>query len=608
MARVLNVAEKNDVAKNVANILSRGSSKRREGYSVYNKVYDFRIEVPALNGHCDMIMTSVCGHLLNYDFIAQYSKWNSCDPKILFTAPITSVCLEMSQKIKRTLQREIRRCAALIIWTDCDREGENIGFEIIKVCQEVNPNFRILRAHFSEITSHAIYRALNSLTEPDKRISDAVDVRQQLDLRIGAAFTRFQTIELQKLRPNSNSEKSIISYGSCQFPTLGFVVERWKARESFVPQPFWFIEVTVTKDGIKCTFNWHRQRLFNERACFSILARITEPERIEAKVIKVNHQRRLKYRPVAMDTVTLERLASSKLRINAKRAMTIAEKLYTSGFISYPRTETNKFPPEIKLNDLVSAQLDNPQWGSFAQRILSNGGATPRNGKKTDQAHPPIHPTKAAKNLKQDEKLIYELITRHFLACCDKDATGQEESIEIKIDEEIFKLKGLRIEERNYLEVYPYEKWFNKLIPKFQQDEVFVPDAIMMNEGKTTAPELLTEAQLIALMEKNGIGTDATHAEHIEKIKERKYISETETRHLKPEGLGIGLVEGYDEIGYQMSKPFLRAALEKELQQICDGKKNADQVLQNQLNEYKKVFEESCRNKTKLFGKIIAHI
>lgn len=130
----------------------------------------------------------------------------------------------------------------------------------------------------------------------------------------------------------------------------------------------------------------------------------------------------------------------------------------------------------------------------------------------------------------------------------------------------------------------------------------------MMNEGKTTAPELLTEAQLIALMEKNGIGTDATHAEHIEKIKERKYISETETRHLKPEGLGIGLVEGYDEIGYQMSKPFLRAALEKELQQICDGKKNADQVLQNQLNEYKKVFEESCRNKTKLFGKIIAHI
>lgn len=81
-----------------------------------------------------------------------------------------------------------------------------------------------------------------------------------------------------------------------------------------------------------------------------------------------------------MDTVSFERLASSKLRINAKKAMGIAEKLYTSGFISYPRTETNKFPPEIKLNDLITAQAASPQWGEFANRIIARGGATPRNG------------------------------------------------------------------------------------------------------------------------------------------------------------------------------------------------------------------------------------
>src|SRR5699024_641572 len=91
-------------------------------------------------------------------------------------------------------------------------------------------------------------------------------------------------------------------------------------------------------------------------------------------------RRKSKFRPYAMDTVTFERLASSKLRINAKRAMQIAEKLYTSGFISYPRTETNKFPPEIKLNDLIAAQSASTQWGSFANRIIERGGATPRNG------------------------------------------------------------------------------------------------------------------------------------------------------------------------------------------------------------------------------------
>jgi DNA topoisomerase IA len=68
----------------------------------------------------------------------------------------------------------------------------------------------------------------------------AVDVRQELDLRIGAAFTRFQTMRLQKKFAEFNQR--LISYGSCQFPTLGFVVERYKAIESFVPENFWKIK------------------------------------------------------------------------------------------------------------------------------------------------------------------------------------------------------------------------------------------------------------------------------------------------------------------------------------------------------------------------------
>lgn len=130
----------------------------------------------------------------------------------------------------------------------------------------------------------------------------------------------------------------------------------------------------------------------------------------------------------------------------------------------------------------------------------------------------------------------------------------------------------------------------------------------MMNDGKTTAPELLTEAQLIALMEKHGIGTDATHAEHIEKITTRGYITVTPERRLKPEGLGIGLCEGYEQIGYDaMSKPHLRAALEVELQQICNGTKSKEEVLRNQLTEYEKVFEESTKKRAKLFQEICKH-
>ena len=96
-------------------------------------------------------------------------------------------------------------------------------------------------------------------------------------------------------------------------------------------------------------------------------------------------------------------------------------------------------------------------------------------GNKSDQAHPPIHPTKPATNLTDEEqRKVYELITRHFLACCWADAIGAEETVDIEINEEKFHAKGLRIIEKNYLEVYKYDSWGEKQLPQFVQDECFI--------------------------------------------------------------------------------------------------------------------------------------
>lgn len=81
----------------------------------------------------------------------------------------------------------------------------------------------------------------------------------------------------------------------------------------------------------------------------------------------------------------MEKNVSRKLKINAKDTMKIAEKLYTQGYISYPRTETNIFPKELNLANLVEKQLEDQNWGPFAQRILNEGGPTPRQGRKSDQ-------------------------------------------------------------------------------------------------------------------------------------------------------------------------------------------------------------------------------
>lgn len=163
--------------------------------------------------------------------------------------------------------------------------------------------------------------------------------------------------------------------------------------------------------------------------------------------------------------------------------MEIAEKLYNKGFISYPRTETNSFP-EMNLREIVvELSKNDSSFGHFATKILETKGfyGPPKKGKLDDKAHPPIHPVKNAERKKLDgsEWRVYELICKHFLACLSKHAVGNQTKIEIDLNGEIFRARGLKIVEMNWLEVYqPYEKWVDTVIPDFQVDDTFEPTLI----------------------------------------------------------------------------------------------------------------------------------
>lgn len=603
--KVLNVAEKNDAAKNISGLLSRGTCQKREGLSKFNKIYMFTTDVPQLGGQCDMIMTSVSGHLMNFDFDDNLRSWHSCQPQHLFEAPIKEGIGKddkSGQAIKRTLEREARGSQALVIWTDGDREGENIGFEIIRVCHNVNRSLRVLRAKFSEITSRAMGIAIRNLVEPDENLSKAVDIRKELDLRFGAVFTRYQSQLLQGAgyAPTSDNKNRVVSYGPCQFPTMGFVINRYLEILRFISQPFWLIAVAHKKDNINVSFNWKRHRLFEQHACLAFYSKIMECPK--ARVSNVTGRQKSNWRPEPMYTTSMEKLASTKLRIPAKEALSIAEKLYNQGFISYPRTETTIFPKGMNLNSIVEQQVNHPQWGQFAQRILNDGGARPRVGKKTDNAHPPIHPTKYTNELRGKEASMYELITRHFLACVSKDAVGQETVVTLDMNGEEFSANGLIILELNYLEVYPYSKWNAKEIPNYQVNEEFIPASVMMNEGKTSPPQLLTESELIALMEKHGIGTDATHAEHVDKIQSRNYVKKlARSGRFCPTKLGLALYDGYHEMQFtHLIKPQLRSRLELDLVRIAESQRGARDVAHEYIEEHKSIFTVVDREKHKL--------
>jgi DNA topoisomerase III len=265
MRSVLSVAEKPSVAKELAAIISRlpVDSIKRPGISVYNPVFEIQ-NCSFKDAPAKMIMTSVTGHLMELEFDPAFKGWGSCQPLELFGAPVSKYVKKENENIKKTLIREARSCNTLLLWLDCDLEGENIAYEVIKVCLEANPRMDVYRARFSALIERDILRTLKFPDRPNQHMNDAVDARQEIDLRIGAAFTRFQTMRIQK-KFDKIGEGSVISFGPCQFPTLGFVVERASKIKAFRPENFWYIICEyqfddVDKPGSKlnCSFSWDR--------------------------------------------------------------------------------------------------------------------------------------------------------------------------------------------------------------------------------------------------------------------------------------------------------------------------------------------------------------
>ena len=235
---------------------------------------------------------------------------------------------------------------------------------------------------------------------------------------------------------------------------------------------------------------------------------------------------------------------------------------------------------------------------SYAGKLLNdNGFQNPRNGQNDDKAHPPITPCKAVDPETigdPTQRSVYKLIAKHYLACCSRDAVGRETSITARMGQEEFTAKGLMILEKNWLEIYaPWERWSTGQgeLPPLEVGSRITPASFLMKEGRTTPPQPLTEAELIALMDRNGIGTDATIAQHISTIQDRSYANKDGNQRFHPTPLGIALVEGYNSMGYQLNKPDLRREMEHECNLVANGQKTKEDIIGPLLDKMKSCFE-----------------
>lgn len=570
VVRVLNVAEKNSVARELCNQLAgnRVQTRRSSPY-----VADFRYSLN--QAECDMTVTAVRGHLVEIDFAEEYRKWNSVDPSILFSCPIKASIAHAD--LATNLRQLSREADWLILWLDCDREGEAIAFEVLEVCLKANRNLRYFRAKFSALTRSDLTNALLTLGQPNRFLSEAVLARSEIDLRVGAAFTRYLTLRYQQ-RLSGGSERKLVSFGGCQTVTLGFVVSRWLLRDRFQSEPFWSLQLTCRQTRTNIQLKWDRNRIFDQQVVEGLKSLNSRFQ--HALVTAYSQQPKSKWRPLPLNTLEMTKIASAHLRIPSHQCMQLAEALYAKGIISYPRTETDNFHSSMDLRALVALQSANSVWGSFANMMLCDGSkyGGPRRGSKDDQAHPPIHPLKSVERSdfdNFDEFRVYELVTRHFLACVATDARGSASHVDVKLGSEQFHADGLTVVELNWLEVYPFAKWAStEMLPSFSVGDRLPVVRVEIVQGATQAPSAITEAELLAHMDKEGIGTDATMHEHIRTIQDRGYCYLDNQRFFIPTNLGIALVLGlgsYEPLGFHLAKPTLRADMERDMALISQG-------------------------------------
>lgn len=371
---------------------------------------------------------------------------------------------------------------------------------------------------------------------------------------------------------------------------------------NFQPKPYWVIcpNLTACKEDSSLTISvsWEREREFDQRKAKAVFDKIKSEGR--AKVISVTKKEKSKPQPQALNTVELLRVCSSYLGIGPHSTMMVAERLYTQGFISYPRTETNTYQDGFSLIATLETLKQSSDWGSQVGDLLRRGISKPRSGKDAGD-HPPITPMQCAGRHEfsdGDSWRIYEYICRHFCGSLAGEMKYESTSAVFAIGDEKFSKTGSTPLVAGFTSFMP---WLgiaaDERLPTSIRmgDEFFVTD-IRINERKTSPPDYLSEADLITLMEKHGIGTDASIPTHINNIGQRNYVTVSAARRLIPTRLGIVLVHGYQKIDKELVLPTTRAALEQELNHICSGQMAFGTVLREAIDNYRRKFRNFMEN------------
>ena len=471
------------------------------------------------------------------------------------------------ERVIEEIKRKTKNAQEVLLATDPDREGEAIAWHISEAVSLKNPK----RVVFHEITKEAVSEAIKHPRKIDLDLKTAQEARRVLDRLVGYDLSG---LIWKKVRYG-------LSAGRVQSPALRIIMEREREIRNFKPEAFFIMSALLErKDGEQFTFVCEKE----------------PKQRTEAKKIKGLGEKgtwrvaNIKEAEVARSprppftTSTLQQAASSRLGFSPSRTMSIAQRLYEAGLITYMRTDS------MNLSKTAQSQIGKivkEKWGDNYLEIRN----FKTKSKNAQEAHEAIRPTNASAEVAghtDEQKKLYRLIWQRALASQMTNARVLRTKVMATTKEKefpIFSINGSRVVFSGWLEADKEARYEDVNLPKFALNESLKFISFNIEDKETTPPPRYSEAGLVKELEKRGIGRPSTYASIIQTLSDRGYVEKT-NRTLLPTDTGDVVSTFLEENFTKYISDTFTAEMENKLDEIAEGKREYEKTLRDFYNPF----------------------
>jgi DNA topoisomerase-3 len=591
MAKTLVIAEKPSVGQDLARVLP-GPFEKHTGASERTPRW---LEGP------EHIVTWAVGHLVQLaepdEYDDKFKKWRMADLPIVPRSFKLVVRDERSQKQMKVVKDLLRRDEIDHVINACDagREGELIFTYLYEYVSSDKP---VQRLWLNSMTNDAMREAFAQLRDGTElgALRDAAKSRSEADWLVGMNATRAATIRLR------SSFDGAVSLGRVQTPTLAILARREEEIRAFKPEKYWLVDAKFEADGARrYEGRFHagaqpRLKTADEAAAIVEAVRGTRGE-----ITKLEKTKRKERAPLLYDLTSLQREANTRFGFSARRTLAAAQRCYEEHkALTYPRTSsrylTSDMVPEIKPTAGRVGRRD--EYRKAAQYVQSLDllplGRVVDNAKVGD--HHAIIPTNSEHDLgkmNDDDRRIYDLVARRFLAVFHPEAEFENTRVETTVAAHIFRTRGKVLLVPGWRGVYGElsegessddDEGRDQQLPRLERGEAVDTREAEALEKETKPPRRYSDASLLGAMETagklveddelreamkdSGIGTPATRAAIIERLIDVGYV-ERDGRALVATEKGINVIRLLGE--HPLTSPALTGDWEHRLARIEQG-------------------------------------